>query len=230
MVEISPALRRSGTVVAGAAVASALLGGVASAHVTISSAQPAVRGEYAQLALRAPNESEKASMVKLELDVPADTPLPNVTPEPVPGWNVEVETVTLDRPVRMEKITVTKAVRSIVWTAERGKGTPVDNFQSFQFMTKLPTNTDKLVFSAVQTYSDGSKTEWNQPVGPDGAEPENPAPTLALAAPEQKTAPTETKMSNTDTTARWLGGVGIAVGVVGIGFGALRGRRRAAGD
>jgi hypothetical protein len=58
-----------------------------------------------------------------------------------------------------------------------------------------------------------------------GAEPEQPAPTVTLAAATTgisaaagNTAPAVP--STTDSTARWLGGAGLVVGALGLGIGA----------
>jgi hypothetical protein len=75
----------------------------------------------------------------------------------------------------------------------------------------------------VQTHDDGEVVAWDQEPGPDGAEPERPAPTVELVAAPGTTA------AGTDDTARWLGGAGLAVGALGVGVGGgavLSNRRR----
>ena len=48
----------------------------------------------------------------------------------------------------------------------------------------LPTkNTNKLVFKALQTYSDGTVVRWIQTPVKGAPEPDNPAPTLVLTKP-----------------------------------------------
>jgi len=44
----------------------------------------------------------------------------------------------------------------------------------------LPTNTKKLEFAALQTYSDGDVVSWIEPAVKGAPEPEHPAPTLTL--------------------------------------------------
>ncbi|HZP29780.1 MAG TPA: DUF1775 domain-containing protein, partial [Acidimicrobiia bacterium] len=44
----------------------------------------------------------------------------------------------------------------------------------------LPTKTGKLVFKALQTYSDGSVVRWIETPTKGAPAPENPAPTLTL--------------------------------------------------
>ncbi len=224
-------VRRTGLVVTGAVAAVVLLDGVASAHVTVVSPDNPAKGGDAEIVLRTPNESDSASLVKVELDVPAATPLSNASPQPVPGWATQVNMSNLKTPVKMAHDTVTQAVASIVWTAQPGQGTPANDFQSFSFWSEgLPDNADSIMFTAVQTYSDGSVVTWNQPMGADGGEPEHPAPTLALASGDPMSSSSSSSNSGsasaTDNTARWLGIGGLALGVIGIGFGLARGRRR----
>ena len=84
----------------------------------------------------------------------------------------------------------------------------------------MPEGVDSLSFPADQTYSDGEVVKWAE-VAKDGAdEPEHPAPTLKLAAAITPVAATtaESKDSS-DTLARWLGGAGLLVGLLGLAFG-----------
>jgi hypothetical protein len=49
----------------------------------------------------------------------------------------------------------------------------------------LPTNTSKLVFKAIQTYSDGTVVRWIETPTKGAPAPENPAPTLVLTKPQK---------------------------------------------
>ena len=95
----------------------------------------------------------------------------------------------------------------------------------------------------MQTYDDGEVVAWDQPMNPDGSEPERPAPTLTLTPAtgdehgRAATAPTDTTAQElraadgTDSTARWLAGAGLLVGALGLGVGGgavLRTRRATA--
>ncbi|HEX7662238.1 MAG TPA: YcnI family protein [Pseudonocardiaceae bacterium] len=216
------AIRRNiirAAVTAGVTGVLVLLGtGVASAHVTVTSPDQPVAGGDALIVVRAPDEDDTASVDKVELDLPRDTPLSNASPEPVPGWNVQVNMVNLKTPVKMANDTVTEAVSSIVWTAQPGQGTPANDFQEFSFWAEdLPTNTSKLVFTAVQTYGNGRVVTWNQPTQPGGQEPDNPAPQLAYVS--SAGSDSMAGMSGSDSVARWLGGAGIVVAAVALGFG-----------
>ncbi|HWE88313.1 MAG TPA: YcnI family protein, partial [Pseudonocardiaceae bacterium] len=222
------------TVAAGATGLLVLLGtGIASAHVTIVSPDQPTAGGDAQLVLRVPNEDDTASYSKVELDFPQNTPLSNASPATLPGWTATVNQVNLKTPVKMASDTVTQAVSSIVWTANPGAGIPANDFQTFSFWTEgLPTNTDKLIFTAVQTYSNGKVVTWNQPTPPGGPDPDSPAPELDFVSTASATPAAPASTSGSDSLARWLGGAGLVVGVLGLGFGLgalTRSRKSAAG-
>jgi hypothetical protein len=78
------------------------------------------------------------------------------------------------------------------------------------------------MFKAAQTYSDGQVVTWDQDPGSGGQEPEHPAPTLRLVKAAAATAPraaSVTSPSSDDGTARLLGGLGLAAGIIGAGVG-----------
>jgi methionine-rich copper-binding protein CopC len=159
--------------------------------------------------------------------------------EPVPGWNAKITTTHLTNPVKMTNDTVTDAVASIVWTANPGNAVATGQFQQFRIPTAgLPTNTTQLMFTATQTYTDGAVVNWNQPTPPGGPEPDHPAPHLTLttattAGPASSggvsatTPPTASPMTmtSTDNTARWLGGIAVALAAAALASGLIRGRR-----
>jgi uncharacterized protein YcnI len=209
--------------------------GIASAHVTAHSPDQLAPGGDAEIIFRSPNESQNQSaMTKLEVDFPLNTPLSNADVAPVPGWTAQVTMAHLATPVKMADLTVTDAVKSIVWTAT-GPGVADGQFQEFPISTEgLPTNTTSLVFTAAQTYADGEVVNWNQPTPPNGPEPDNPAPHLTLAAAGSGgdaggvTATAAPAASTSDDTARWLGGAGLALAAAALGFGLgawFRGRK-----
>jgi uncharacterized protein YcnI len=179
-------------------------------HVEADHAQP---GAEATLTFEVPNESDKgAATTELTVALPN---LTSVSTQQMPGW-----TVRLDRDV------AAGTVKSITWTAGPSAGIAPDQFALFRVALLLP-KTESVSFPAVQTYSDGTVVKWDEPTPPGGAEPEHPAPTLALtgeaaaddhgatmaAAPEPSNA---AAVSAPDDTARWLAGAGIAIGVVAL--------------
>jgi uncharacterized protein YcnI len=208
--------------------------GVASAHVSAHSPDQPAKGGDAEIIFRVPDEDDSAGTVKIEVDFPLATPIPDADVKPVAGWTGEVNTTKLPQPVNMGKDTVDTAVQSIVWTAQPGTKISPGEFQEFAISVEgLPTNTDSLVMPTVQTYDTGDVVKWDQQTAAGQAEPEHPAPSLTLAAAETDSmaaAPTATASpaNGSDETARWLGGVGIAVGAlalgIALGFG-LRKRR-----
>ncbi|MEU3190051.1 YcnI family protein [Streptomyces sp. NPDC006992] len=239
--------RRAATVCALAAGTVLLVAGPASAHVGVDP-QEAAKGGYSTVNFKVPNEKDDASTVKLEVNFPTDHPLTSVMPQPVPGWDVKVEKKKLDKPITMHGEKVTEAVSKVTWSG--GKVEPGE-FQQFPVsMGQLPKDTDHLVFKALQTYDDDDVVRWIEEPKEGAAEPEHPAPVLKLAAAEESgadaddsaddsaddakaagkaaAAPEKDSGSGSDTTARVLGGVGIVVGVAGIAFGVLAGRRRTA--
>jgi uncharacterized protein YcnI len=229
------ALRAGAALVAAAAVT---LAGAspAFAHVT---AQPATaeQGSYAVIALRVPTESETAGTVALQVTLPADHPITSVRTTPRPGWTATVTKEPLDPPIEVHGRTITEAVRTVTWRADPGVRIGPGEFADFPLsLGPLPTDTDRLVLPAVQTYDDGEVVAWDQPPTADGSEPERPAPVVTLTPADgadhahvaaAAAAPSDPGAAS-DPTARWLAGSGLLVGALGlgVGIGALARSRR----
>ncbi|UNO40869.1 YcnI family protein [Streptomyces sp. MST-110588] len=222
-----------------------LLAAPAFAHVSVQPGQ-AEKGGYATINFKVPNEQDAASTVKLEVTLPADHPLASVMPQPVPGWKAEVTKTKLAKPIEMHGKKIDEAPSKITWTADGGKIGPGE-FQQFPLSVgKLPEDVDQLVFKALQTYDNKDVVRWIEPAKEGAEEPEHPAPVLKLVAASgdghgagaagaagAKSASTQNasgtgSSDNSDTTARVLGAIGILVGIVGVAFGVLAGRRRSA--
>ena len=168
------------TVLSVAATAAVLGAAPAFAHVT---AQPgnAAQGSYSVVSLRVPNESDTAGTVKLEVTLPADHPLSSVRTTPVPGWTATTTKAAINPPVQVGEATVSEAVRTVTWTANPGTRIGPGEFLEFPLSVgPLPTGVEEIALPAVQTYDDGEVVTWDQPMNPDGSEPERPAPTLTL--------------------------------------------------
>ncbi|MFF1292971.1 MULTISPECIES: YcnI family protein [unclassified Streptomyces] len=227
-----------------AASAVTVLSSPAFAHVSVQPEGTAAKGGYAVVDFRVPNERDKASTTKLEVSFPTDHPLASAMPEPIAGWTSEVTKTELDKPIELHGRKISEAVSKITWTAT-GKGVEAGYFQKFPIsIGALPENADELVFKAVQTYSGDEVVRWIEVQEEGQEEPENPAPVLTLSeaskeghhgasaaeAASDKTenvaAETAAPADSSDTTARVLGVVGIAVGALGVGYGVLAGRRR----
>jgi uncharacterized protein len=236
-------LAAAGTVAATAVLA---LSAPAFAHVSVQPEGAAAKGGYAVVNFKVPNERDNASTTQVEVNLPADHPLASVMPQPLDGWTVKVTKSKLDKPVTAHGEKISEAVTKVTWTAD-GKGIEPGFFQKFPLsIGALPEDTDELVFKAVQTYSDKEVVRWIEPQKAGAEEPENPAPVLALstAAEEghhgsavaedttdtEKTAKDTTEAASSadggDTTARVLGIVGIVLGLAGVAYGVLAGRRR----
>ena len=235
-----------------AATAVVVLSSPAFAHVTVQPEGSAAKGGYAVIDFKVPNERDNASTTKLEVNFPTDHPLASAMPEPMSGWDIKVTKSTLAKPIELHGKKISEAVSKITWTAD-GKGIQPGFFEKFPVSVgTLPEDTDELTFKAIQTYSNKEVVRWIE-VEQDGQEePENPAPVLELSAAsedghhgasateeasddsaddaEKAAATTAAPADSSDTTARVLGVVGIAVGVVGVGYGVLAGRRRTSAD
>ncbi|MBT2367168.1 YcnI family protein [Streptomyces sp. ISL-10] len=240
--------------VAAAAVAAATsvvaLSGAAFAHVGVQPQGEAAKGGYATVNVKVPNERDNASTVKVEVAMPSEHPLASVMPQPVPGWKVEVTRAELDKPLEVHGKQITEAVSKVTWTADGSKIGP-GQFQQFPLsLGRLPEDTDRMVFKAIQTYDNKEVVRWIEEPKEGGEEPESPAPVLKLSAAaddhhgggaagaaedsrngghDKAASHTEAAASSSDgsdSTARVLGVVGIVVGVAGVAFGVLAGRRR----
>ncbi|MFF7231171.1 DUF1775 domain-containing protein [Streptomyces sioyaensis] len=231
-----PARLLLSAVAAGAAVL--IAAGPASAHVTV---QPgtAEKGGVSTLAFQVPNEDDTSATTKVEVYLDPDTPLSLVSTRPVPGWKVRLEKRKLAKPVKSGHGRLTEAVSKITWS---GGTIAPQQFQRFDVVLgTLPTDTDTLVFKAVQTYADGEVVRWIE--GPSGArEPQHPAPVLRLTAPQEgdahqhgsehaagphsqspapspSTAPASDLAS--DDTARAVGTTGLLIALVALALGSF---------
>jgi uncharacterized protein YcnI/predicted anti-sigma-YlaC factor YlaD len=213
-----------GTIVVGGLLA---VTGSAAAHVT---AQPntATQGGYTKIAFRVPNEEDKASTTKLEVTFPADHPVASVETKSVPGWTVQVDKAKPAKPLKSDDGDVAEVVSKITWTG--GKITP-EEFEEFEVsLGPLPTDTDSLVFKAVQTYDNGDVVRWID----TGAEAEHPAPTVKLSpkAATAAVAPAAATSSTSDSSALPLvfGIIGVVIGLVAGALAVLALRRGRAAE
>jgi len=199
------------------------LSGVASAHVT---AQPgsAAPGGYALVSFRTPNEEDTAATVTLEVSFPTDHPLASASVEAVPGWTATIDKVAMATPIKTDDGEVDQAVSKITWSGgQLGPG----GFQDFPVLLgPLPSDTDRLVFKAVQTYSNGDVVRWIDVPAPGAPEPEHPAPTLALtAAPGADPAPAAHPAGHpppaADLAGAPVGSAALVLGILGCALGGL---------
>ncbi len=216
-------------VAAGLAAVGGVAAGPASAHVSVNPST-ASKGGYAKLAFRTPNERPTSGTVKIEVVLPADTPIQSVSVRPHPSWKVAVERTALVTPItRADREPVTDVVSKITWTGGTiGPG----EFDEFEVSVgPLPKDVDQLVFKAIQTYASGEVVSWIEEAVPGGSEPEHPAPILKLteasASPAgPAAAPTPVAAISPDSgnepsqrlavAALALGAVGLAVGLAAL--------------
>lgn len=153
------------------------LGGVASAHVTVSPTS-AAQGSTTELTFKVPNEESTADTVELQLQIPTQYPIAQLLAEPVPGWKITERTVTLAKPLVTDDGSFSQAVDEVDWT---GGSIAPGQYQDFSLsVDPLPTGTGQLVFKAVQTYSNGDVVRWIDLGQPGQPEPDHPAPVLVL--------------------------------------------------
>jgi uncharacterized protein YcnI len=202
----------------------------ADAHVRV---QPdsTVSGSFSALTFRVPNESDTAGTVKVAVTLPTETPFLYVSTKPVPGWQAATTEATLPTPVVVGGTTVTKAARTVTWTADPGVQIGAGQYQEFSISAGPLPQPGLIQLPATQTYSDGTVTAWDQPSPAGGSEPEHPAPAFVVtaAAGAGATAPVAAAASGggEDPVARVLGGAGLLAGLAALALAVSARRRRA---
>jgi uncharacterized protein YcnI len=226
---------RLAAVTALAAAVTAAFVGTADAHVQVLS-DSTTAGSSTALTFRVPNESDTAGTVKVAVQLPQDTPFLEVSAKPMTGWTVTSVEERLPKPVVYEGTTLTKAVRTVTWTADRGTRIGPGEYQDFSLAVEpLPAAGTTIRLPATQTYSDGEVVHWDQATPAGGEEPEHPAPELrvtaastvgtASPAPGGSNAPVTAGPTRSDGLARGLAGAALLIAVAGLVI-ALLGRRR----
>jgi periplasmic copper chaperone A len=227
-------LAKAAALSVGGVVVALGIAGPAFAHVTVNP-NAATQGGYGRVAFRVPNESDTASTVKLEVNLPEDAPVASVSTMPVPGWTVAVEKRTLSTPLTVHGSQVTEVVGKLTFTAAAGGGVKPGEFQEFPVsMGPLPEK-DQMIFKVLQTYSDGEISRWIDEPVEGGEEPENPAPVLKLAkatdaavlaagaatAGPSVAAVADSSDDSSSGAAVGLGIAGLIAGVLGLVLGGL---------
>lgn len=212
----------------------------ASAHVRVE-ADGTAAGGYSQLTFRVPNESATARTTKLQVKLPSAHPFTSVSTKPTPGWTASVKQGKLPQSVTVDGATITKAPRTVTWTAKHGHAIGQSEYQTFTIMVgPLPKSGSTVMMPAKQTYSDGTVVSWSQKTKAGAKEPEHPAPTFTTTAAEDAASSGSssggdssghassghdmgdmkgmdmTSTSASDDTARWLGGIGIGLGIIAV--------------
>lgn len=236
-----PALRLI-TVASVAVVAVGLTALPALAHVTVTSAD-ATQGGFGVVTFRMPNEVDNANATELKVLLPADQPLASVAVKPQPGWAYTVTTAKLATPLTDDDGNKVTDYTSVVdWKATAG-GIKPGEYAEFQMSVGPLPKADKMIFKAIQSYSDGKVVSWID-VPPAGSteEPESPAPTLTLAAagaaapaaaPAAAAAPvtpSDDASKGSVTGAYVVGGIGLLAGLAALALAATGRRRRTTVD
>jgi uncharacterized protein YcnI len=175
---------RTALVGLGAAVVGAVaLATPAAADVTVTPPN-ALQGGPAELAFHVPDERPGAYTTKVELVPPDATPIAEIYPMSVDGWAPMTATRKLDQPVDLIHGTSTTEVpSSITWTrvvdVAPTPGQPVVLTVSLGPMPQA----DRVVFTIVQTYSDGTVVRWADQPADGGAQSKNQAPIVTLIDP-----------------------------------------------
>ncbi len=201
--------------------------GQASAHVSVDTLGTAHQGdELVKLGFGVPNESDTAGTVKVEVQMPQDTPLTFVAVQPKAGWEVSTTTRTLDTPITGESGTIDSVIDTVTWTAVGDTVIGPGQFDQFWLSAgSMPEDADALEFPTVQTYDNGDVVRWIEPESSSGEEPEHPIPTLQLVAADAAVetpadTPADTPAATDDDGVDGLTIVALVVGILGLAAGA----------
>ncbi len=202
-----------------------LVGGAltASAHVT-PDPPTAPKGAGDQVfTFRVPNELPTANTVKFTLQLPQDHPIASVDVLAMPGWTSTVQTKHLATPITTDDGSFSEVASVITWTG--GKIAP-GQYGDFEILAQgLPTDTDQLVFKALQGYDNGETVAWIE-TQPNA---EHPAPTVELTAEVPESGATSTtvaasssskvtavKVTKSSDSSKGLAIAGLVVGGIGL--------------
>ena len=128
-----------------------LAAGAALAHVTVSPKEAAA-GATQKYTMRVPNEKAVAN-TRVEVEFPAGVEI--LTVDQHEGWKLDLKKDAAGK------------ITGAVWSGSLA----AKEFGEFTFSAKNPATATKLLWKALQVYSDGSKSEW---MGAQGAK--GPAP------------------------------------------------------
>jgi periplasmic copper chaperone A len=187
----------------------------ASAHVTVNP-RTVQADSFARFAIRVPDEADDAQTIKVTVQLPASVGF--VSFQPKPGWERTVTMVKLAKPITNDEgETVTERIDTVTW--EGGRIAPGE-FDEFGMSAKVPAAQGKLVFPAVQTYSNGDVVRW---IGDPASD--TPAPRVIVtprAGDASATAPTAADASSDDGDrdglTLGLAIAGLVAGLVALGL------------
>jgi uncharacterized protein YcnI len=183
----------------------------ASAHVTVNP-RTVQADSFARLAIRVPDEAEDAQTVKITVQLPESVGF--VSFQPKPGWKRSVTMVKLAKPITNDEgETVTERIATVTW--EGGRIAPGE-FDEFGLSAKVPAAQGKLIFPAVQTYSNGDVVRW---IGDPGSD--TPAPRVIVTPRAGEAAAAAPAATSSDDNGRDGLTLGLAIAGLVAGLAAL---------
>jgi uncharacterized protein YcnI len=142
------------------------------AHVTVEPGTAPKGGADQELTFRVPNEDDKADVIKVDMEIPTDHPLLGLEAAAMPGWTIE--------PITTDDGTITEAASEVIWS---GGSIPPGRYGDFRLIVgQLPSDVTQVKFPIIQSYTGSKDVSWIDDTPPGGAEPEHPAPVLALTS------------------------------------------------
>lgn len=164
------------------------IGTTASAHVSIAEDEVAA-GSYSLLTFGIPHGCDGSPTTEVRIQLPES--IPEVTPTVNPNWDVEKVMTGLAEPLDDGYGgQLTERVSEVVYTAT----TPLaaDLRDAFVLSLKIPDDAagSTLSFPTIQTCEAG-ETAWIEETTAGGAEPEHPAPSVAVVDADAAAGATE---------------------------------------
>jgi uncharacterized protein YcnI len=149
-----------------------LLAAPASAHVSVDPSEASK--EPLKVSFRVPNEKEDANTTSVEVNMPEDAPIANVSVKPVPGWTANIETRTLEEPIQGDDGESSEVVDKVTWSG--GNDRP-GRIPGLRRLARAASRGPRPGRVRIQTYDDGDAVRWIEEPGANGEEPEHPVPT-----------------------------------------------------
>lgn len=188
-----------------AAAALSLVSIPAWAHVEVETDRAVAGAQDVTLTFHVPNERAQATTRAITFVFPTEHPLLGVTTTDQNGFTRTVSMVPLAMAAQGPKGSVHEVVRSVLFSGGRLSGAEE---KAFTFhVDQLPTKSRLVTFKVLQTYSTGETVSWIEVAADGAAEPEHPAPVLALSParatsqPHAASTPVAVKVAASTTAA-----------------------------
>ncbi len=160
--------------VTGVMAAMMLMASPAWAHVTVTPGEVSASG-YSKLDFSVPHGCEDEATNSVAIQIPAG--VVSLTPQVVPGWEIEMEEGPLAEPVELHGEMVTEGVTKVTWT---GGPLASNHLEVFGLSVRIEgTPGDTLYFPTVQTCDNG-EAAWIEIPSEEGEELDMPAPAVTL--------------------------------------------------